>query len=92
MAAQPLLVRLDTALPIKGGVTNSDILRIYLRLQVEGKRDVDGIENFRGDAFSKQALGIRLLPSGRTPRQRMDARAAELFDLMAPLIESLLGR
>jgi hypothetical protein len=90
-ALRPVLGRLDAALPVKGGVANSDILRSYLGLLVQGKSDFDAIENFRGDAFYKQALGIGLLPSSPTLRQRMDARAAELFDFMAPMIETLLG-
>jgi len=90
-AVQPVLGRLDAALPVKGGVANSDIVRSYLGLLVQGKSDFDAIENFRGDAFYKQALGIGLLPSSPTLRQRMDARACELFDFAAPMIETLLG-
>ncbi len=75
----------------KGGVTNSDIVRSYLGLLVQGKSDFDAIENFRGDTFYKQALGIGLLPSSPTLRQRMDARACELFDFAAPMIETLLS-
>src|SRR6478609_4977702 len=56
-----------------------------------GKSDFDAIENFRGDAFFKQALGIKLLPSSPTLRQRMDARAGDLFDFLPPLIETLLA-
>jgi hypothetical protein len=55
--------------------SNSDILRGYLGLLVQGKSDFDAIENFRGDAFSKPALGIKLLPSGATLRQHMGAHA-----------------
>ena len=83
--------QIDTALPVVGGVANSDIVRSYLGLLVQGKSDFDAIENFRGDAFFKQALGIKLLPSSPTLRQRMDARAAELFDFLPPLIETLLS-
>jgi hypothetical protein len=90
-AVQPVLGRLDAALPVKGGVANSDIVRSYLGLLVQGKSDFDAIENFRGDAFYKQALGIALLPSSPTLRQRMDARACELFDFAAPMIETLLS-
>src|SRR3977135_1701558 len=82
---------LDAALPVKSGVANSDILRSYLGLLVQGKSDFDAIENFRGDAFFKQALGIKLLPSSPTLRQRMDARASELFTFTSPLIETLLA-
>jgi hypothetical protein len=89
-ALQPVLGRLDAALPVKAGVANSDIVRSYLGLLVQGKSDFDAIENFRGDAFYKQALGITLLPSSPTLRQRMDARAGELFEFAAPMIETLL--
>lgn len=84
--------QIDAALPVAGGVANSDILRSYLGLLVQGKSDFDAIENFRGDAFFKQALNIKLLPSSATLRQRMDARASDLFDFTAPLIEALLQR
>jgi Transposase DDE domain group 1 len=90
-AVQPLLGRLDAALPIKNGVRNSDIVRSYVGLLVQGKSDFDAIENFRGDTSYKQALGIGLLPSSPTLRQRMDARASEMFDFMAPMIETLLS-
>jgi hypothetical protein len=87
----PVFKQLDGALPVKNGVANSDILRSYLGLLVQGKSDFDAIENFRGDAFFKQALGIKLLPSSPTLRQRMDARAGDLFDFLPPLIETLLA-
>ena len=88
----PVFEQIDRALPVKTGVTNSDIVRSYVGLLVQGKSDFDAIENFRGDAFFKQALGIKLLPSSPTLRQRMDARASDLFDFMPPLIETLLNR
>lgn len=74
-----VLGRLDAALPVKAGMSNSDILCTYLSLRVEGKSDFEVVENFRGDAFYKQALGIALLPPSPTLRQRMDARAGDLF-------------
>jgi hypothetical protein len=86
----PVFKQLDGALPVRNGVANSDILRSYLGLLVQGKSDFDAIENFRGDAFFKQALGIQLLPSSPTLRQRMDTRAVELFDFLPALIEKLL--
>lgn len=86
----PVFKQLDAALPVRNGVANSDILRSYLGLLVQGKSDFDAIENFRGDAFFKQALGIQLLPSSPTLRQRMDARADDLFDFLPTLIERLL--
>ncbi|TCU98729.1 transposase, partial [Roseateles saccharophilus] len=90
-AVQPVLARLDKALPLKTGVANSDIVRSYLGLLVQGKSDFDAIENFRSDAFFKQALGIGLLPSSPTLRQRLDAKASAMFESVPQMIETLLG-
>jgi len=90
-ALQPAWQRLDTALPVRSGVANSDVLRSYLGLLVQGKSDFDAVEGFRGHAFFKQALGVTLLPSSPTLRQRLDARASEMFEHVPPMIESLLA-
>lgn len=90
-ALNPAWRRLDAGLPVRTGVANSDIMRTYLGLLVQGKSDFDAVEGFRGDAFFKQALGIALLPSSPTLRQRLDARSAEIFDHVPPMIESLLA-
>ena len=87
----PVFERIDKALPVRGGVDTSDIVRSYVGLLVQGKSDFDAIENFRGDAFFKQALGIGQLPSSATLRQRMDGRASDLFEFTSPLIETLLA-
>jgi hypothetical protein len=87
----PVFTQIDATWPIKGGVGNSDILRSYIGLLVQGKSDFDAIENFRGDTFFKQALGIDLLPSSPTLRQRLDARAADWFDSLLTLNEALLA-
>ena len=89
-AVGPVLARLDKTLPVRAGVASSDILRSYLGLLVQGKSDFDAIENHRGDKFYKQALGIGLLPSSPTLRQRMDAQAAGLSEHVPALIEALL--
>ena len=88
----PALADLDAALPVRTGVATSDIVRSYLGLLVQGKSDFDAIENLRGDKFFKQALGIGLLPSSPTLRQRMDAHAARLAGQVLPMIERLLAR
>lgn len=88
----PVFEQIDKALPVRTGVSTSDIVRSYVGLLVQGKSDFDAMENFRGDTFFKQSLGIGLLPSSVTLRQRLDAQAAELFDFVPPLIETLLSR
>jgi hypothetical protein len=86
----PVFKQIDKTLPVRTGVKTSDILRSYMGLLVQGKSDFDAVENFRGDTFYKQALGIELLPSSATLRQRLDARASDLFDFLPALIETLL--
>lgn len=88
----PEFKHLDAALPVRNGVSNSDIVRSYLGLLVQGKSDFDAIEGYRGERFFKQSLGIGLLPSSPTLRQRMDARAVELFEHVPVLNERLLQR
>jgi hypothetical protein len=88
----PVLAEVDAALPVRTGVASSDIVRSYLGLLVQGKSDFDAIENLRGDKFFKQALGIGLLPSSPTLRQRMDAHALTLAGQVMPMIERLLTR
>lgn len=89
-ALAPVLKALDAALPMRTGVASSDIVRSYLGLLVQGKSDFDAIENVRGDKFYKQSLGIGLLPSSPTLRQRMDAQAVALAAQVPALIERLL--
>ena len=86
----PEFKHLDATLPVRNGVLNSDIVRSYLGLLVQGKSDFDAIEGYRGDTFFKQSLGIALLPSSPTLRQRMDAKATELFDHVPAFNERLL--
>ena len=90
-ALRPMFKRLDAAQPIKGGIANGDVLRSYLGLLVQGKSDFDAIENYRGDTFFKESLGIGMLPSSPTLRQRMDAKAGALMDFVPPMIETLLS-
>ena len=90
-AMAPQWAKVDAALPVRSGVSNSDIIRAYLGLLVQGKSDFDAVEGYRGDKFFKSALGIGLLASSPTLRQRLDAQAAALFEHIAGMNERLLG-
>ena len=89
-ALAPQWAGLDRVLPVRGGVSNSDMLRSYLGRLVQGKSDFDAVENYRGDKLFKEALGIGLLPSSPTLRQRLDRQAAALFEHVPGMIEGLL--
>ena len=61
----PVFKQLDKALPVRSGVRNSDIVRSYLGLLVQGKSDFDAMENFRGDKFSSRRWGSNCCPRAR---------------------------
>ena len=83
---------LDRKFPVGvGGIANSDILKSYLGLLVQGKNDFDAIEEFRGDGFFTRALGVGTVPSSPTLRQRMDTHAASWFELAGELNMALLS-
>lgn len=74
-----------------GGISNSNILKSYLGLLVQGKNDFDAIEEFRGDEFFTRALDVGTVPSSSTLRQRMDTHAASWFELASELNLALLS-
>lgn len=81
----------DPKFPVRSGVANSCILRSYLGLLCLGKNDFDAIESFRTDAFFKRSLGLQIVPSSPTLRQRMNAHAENWFDLAWQLNTALLS-
>ena len=82
---------IDPKFPVRSGVANSEILKSYLALLCMGKSDFDAIESFRENAFFKRALGLSVVPSSPTLRQRMDTHAASWFDLAPQVNQLLLG-
>ena len=53
----------DRKFPVAvGGTPNSDILKSYLGLLVQGKNDFDTTEEFRGDTFYARALDVNTAP------------------------------
>lgn len=81
----------DPKFPVRSGVANSEIIKSYLALLCMGKSDFDAIESFRGNAFFKRALGLSVVPSSPTLRQRMDTHAASWFELAPQMNQLLLG-
>lgn len=84
--------RIDGKFPVGvGGISNSDILKSYLGLLVQGKNDFDAVEEFRGDDFFTRALDVATVPSSSTLRQRMDTHAPSWFELAAEFNLALLS-
>lgn len=57
-------------------MANRDVVVAYLGLLAQGQSDFDHIERFREDPFFALALGIGMVPSSPTLRQRLDQAAA----------------
>jgi len=89
-ALAPVQSQLDAALHIRAGVSYGDLCHAHQGLVVQDKGDFDAIKNFRGDATFKHALGIGLLPSTPTLRQRLDSNPVKMFDFAPATIETLL--
>ena len=84
--------RVDRKFPVGvGGIANSDILKSYLGLLVQGKNDFDAVEAFRGDEFFTRALDVGVVPSSPTLRQRMDTHAPAWFELAGEFNLALLS-
>ncbi len=69
---------IDGEVPLRHGIAHSDVLRSYIGLLCLGKSDFEAVENVRDDEFFAEALGVSVVPSAVTLRQRLDERA-ELF-------------
>ena len=82
----------DSKFPVGiGGIVNSNILKSYLGLLVQGKNDFDAIEEFRGDDFFTRALDVGTVPSSSPMRQHMDTHAPSCFELAGVFNPALLS-
>ena len=68
----------DRKFPVAvGSIPNSDILKSYLGLLVQGKNDFDAIEEFRGVAFFTRALDVSTVPSCSALRHQSPRSSSE---------------
>ncbi len=72
----------DREVPLRHGITHSDVLRAYIGLLCLGKSDFEAVSNVREDRFFAEALGIATVPSEVTLRQRFDDRAEAFLPLV----------
>ena len=67
--------RINDVSPRSGGISHADIARSYLGLLCLGKSDYDAITDRREDRYFQTSLGLAVVPSSETLRQRFDAEA-----------------
>ena len=60
-------------------IAGLDIIRSYCALLAQGKSDFVAIEQYRRDAFFREALGNKAVPSEATIRQRLDFSAEQIL-------------
>ncbi len=77
-----LVQQLDGSLPLRHGISHSDLLKSYIGLLSTGKNDFEAIDARRDDEFFKAALDIVRVPSVERLRQRMDERAEDYLPLV----------
>lgn len=64
-------------LAFRKGIPHRDIIASYLGLLALGKTDYEALNNYRDDAFFKEALGLTRTPSAERMRQRLDEQAED---------------
>jgi hypothetical protein len=71
---------------------HADLLKSYVGLLCLGKSDFEAVNGVREDDFFAESLGLSLVPSGGTLRQRMDAHAAEFLPVVQEAAIEFLRR
>jgi hypothetical protein len=61
-----------------GVIPDIDIICCWIALLCLGKTEYEAIDEFRRDAFFKQAIGVRFVPSSETLRQRIETLPEDL--------------
>jgi hypothetical protein len=63
-------------------ISHGEVATAIIGLICLGKPDFDAIEPFRGDHFFAQSLGLDLVPSSPTLRQRLDSAKGGFNDII----------
>lgn len=74
---------LDTQIPLRHGIKHSDVMKSYLAMLSIGKNDFEAINTIESEFYFMSAMGIDVIPSEATLRQRMDEQA----EVFLPIIE-----
>lgn len=68
-------------IPLRHGLSHSDLISSYLGLLSLGKNDFEAINPMQGNDFYQKALNLTTLPTVDRLRQRMDERAVDYLPL-----------
>ena len=70
-------------IPLRHGLSHSDVVVSYLGLLSLGKNDFEAIRGMQDDAFYHESLSITQVPSTDRIRQRIDERSKEYESLVS---------
>lgn len=88
-----LTIDVDTGVPLRHGISHSDVLKTYLGLLCLGKSDFESVNTIESENFFMTAMDVDDIPSEATLRQRMDERASDFITLVNKAnIEFLINR
>ncbi len=77
-----LVPQLDGMIPLRHGISHSDLIKSYLGLLSIGKNDFEAAQAMIDDDFFKASLDIDSAPTADRLRQRMDERAEDYLPLV----------
>lgn len=77
-----LCTSLDKQVPLRHGISHSDVMKSYLGLLCVGKNDFEAINTIDSELFYLSAMGIAELPSESTLRQRFDSNATQFLPIV----------
>ena len=70
------------SIPLRHGISHSDIIKSYIGILSLGKSDFEAIENYRHDSHFKTSISIKQIPSAPRLRQRLDEQADRLLPIL----------
>lgn len=73
---------IDTQVPLRHGISHSDVIKSYLAMLCLGKNDFEAINTIESEFYFMSAMGVADIPSEATLRQRMDNHAKTFLPIV----------
>ena len=83
---------IDTQMPLRHGIKHSDVMKGYLTMLSIGKNDFVDINTIESEFYFISAMGIDVVPSEATLRQRMDEQAVVFLPITEKASQDYLSR
>lgn len=84
--------QLDASVPLRHGISHSDVIKSYLALLSIGKNDFEAINGIESEFYFTGAMDIDEIPCEATLRQRMDKHAERFRPIVEQASRDFLRR